>query len=195
MASKVLTCSASSMVANKASLSPASLGSVPRSVFFPSPLKTSSSTNSTPSLVVSAQQFGTPNPGAGNVQYGGQNFGSPNPGVVNVQHGGQPFGTSNPGPVHTPWYTTEDDSVIRMRIDMPGLAPEELDVKVEGDMLVIKDLGRQIFSPYDTKIQLPPDCVKEKVQATLKNGVLSVSVPKRFPPPPTVVHIPVRTSF
>jgi len=95
--------------------------------------------------------------------------------------------------VHTPWHTTEDEKEIKMRIDMPGMSPEDLDVKVEGNTLVIKDLGRQIFSPYNTTIQLPPDCNREQVQAVLKNGVLHVSVPKRFPP--TVVHIPVRTSY
>lgn len=178
MASKALACSASSFVMpTKASLSSASLVPGPRSVLFRSTPKTSSSASKR-SLVVRAQQ------------YGAEPYGTR---AQPQQYGGQQLGTSNPSVVHTPWHTTEDEKEIKMRIDMPGMLPEDLNVKVEGNTLVIKDLGRQIFSPYNTTIELPPDCVKEQVQAVLKNGVLHVSVPKRFPP--TIVHIPVRTSY
>nr|GEV46479.1 START domain, START-like domain protein [Tanacetum cinerariifolium] len=81
-----------------------------------------------------------------------------------------------------------------MRFDVPGLSKEDLKVFVEDDMLVIKgghkegqqgneggDNGswaRQNYSSYQTRIDLPDNCEKEKIKADLKNGVLLISIPK-----------------
>ncbi|KAK4777326.1 hypothetical protein SAY87_017513 [Trapa incisa] len=99
--------------------------------------------------------------------------------------------------IRTPWDIHEDEHEIKMRFDMPGLSKEDVRVSVENDVLVIsgqhrrdqgegqkeaEDGGKQwwsrSYSSYDTRLQLPEDCVKDKVQAELKNGVLYVTVPK-----------------
>ncbi|KAJ8446423.1 hypothetical protein Cgig2_019316 [Carnegiea gigantea] len=172
MASKALiSCSASPLthVSNKASTSPSLAGFRPSNVSFSSSSSSPSSKlfTSRASLVVTAQHY------EGGVDYMG----------VQV-----PTTTL----VHSPWTTTEDEHELKVRLDVPGVVAEDIDVKVEGDVLVVKDLGRQLYSPYDTRLQLPPNAVKQAIKAFLKNGVLHVTVPKYTRIEPHVIHVPVR---
>lgn len=91
--------------------------------------------------------------------------------------------------IRAPWDINEDENEIKMRFDMPGLSKEEVKVSVEDDILVIKgevkkEQGKddswssRSYSSYDTRLQLPDDCEKDKVKAEMKNGVLYISVPK-----------------
>ncbi|KAK6135149.1 hypothetical protein DH2020_031097 [Rehmannia glutinosa] len=94
------------------------------------------------------------------------------------------------GDLRAPWDINEDENEIKMRFDMPGLSKDDVKVSVEDDVLVIKgeqkkEQGKndeswssRSYSSYDTKLQLPDDCEKDKVKAEMKNGVLYISVPK-----------------
>ncbi|KAL6508268.1 Small heat shock protein (HSP20) [Orobanche hederae] len=99
-------------------------------------------------------------------------------------------GTST-GDLRVPWDIHEDDSELQMRFDMPGLSREDVKVSVEDDILIIKGEGRneqgnrdsrwsgeRSFTSYDTKLQLPDFCDRDKVKAEMKDGVLYVYVPK-----------------
>ncbi|KAI3517771.1 hypothetical protein L1887_16990 [Cichorium endivia] len=93
--------------------------------------------------------------------------------------------------IRTPWDIQDAENEIKMRFDVPGLSKEDLKVYVEDDMLVIKgehkqDEGgdksswaRQNYSSYQTRIDLPDNCEKEKIKGDLKNGVLLISIPKK----------------
>lgn len=99
-----------------------------------------------------------------------------------------PVTVTDTGVVHSPWTITEDENEIKMQLEMPGVASEDVSVKVEGDVVVIKDLGRHLYSPYDTALQLPTYCDKHDTRATLVNGVLHITVPKK------PIRVPVKPS-
>jgi HSP20 family protein len=84
----------------------------------------------------------------------------------------------------------EDDSTMTVRAEAPGFEPSDFDIQVRGDQLVLraahkaeteeKERGyrewrRQEF--YHT-LPLPAGIDADKVEATYRNGILSVKLPK-----------------
>ncbi|CAO2836897.1 unnamed protein product [Amaranthus hypochondriacus] len=173
-----MACSASTLVSNNKMLgSPAQLG-----LGMTPSLKTSSSRSS--GLMVKAQQAGSPR--------------KIDPVAAEQFHKKVALLETSPY-VRTPWNTNEDEHEIRMWFDMPGLAAENIDVNVVDDLLVIKGdggvdaFGNKIFSPYDSRVQLPLNSWKEEITAVFKNGVLYITVPKITKFEHKVIHIPVRS--
>ncbi|UCD53065.1 MAG: Hsp20/alpha crystallin family protein [Phycisphaerales bacterium] len=86
----------------------------------------------------------------------------------------------------------EQDDAIVVRAEVPGCKPEEIDISVYGKTLTIsgekketkegKDKGyyhmETTYGSFRRDINLPTDVDNAKVEATCKDGVLSITLPK-----------------
>jgi HSP20 family protein len=94
------------------------------------------------------------------------------------------------------WYPAldlvEDDDRLTVTVEMPGLASGDIDLNLQGDMLTIKgerkqeqeDSNRryhrreQVFGSFTRSLRLPCAVNGEKVKASMKNGVMTIVLPK-----------------
>lgn len=87
-------------------------------------------------------------------------------------------------------YQTESDVVIKSTI--AGVKPEDLDVSINNDMITIKgdrhneeEVDEENFyyqecywGSFSRSVVLPVDVLPEKIEASLKNGILTIRLPK-----------------
>lgn len=85
----------------------------------------------------------------------------------------------------------EKDGAVTVRVDLPGVRKEDIDVAVEGDMLVIrgwrleaKEIKEETYhyveraaGDFCRAISLPKDARLDAIVATYRDGVLEVTVP------------------
>ncbi|KAI3843385.1 hypothetical protein MKW92_013205 [Papaver armeniacum] len=83
------------------------------------------------------------------------------------------------------WDAREDENSLCLKIDMPGLSKEEVNVSVDQNTLTIRGEGgketddEESVRRYSSRIDLPPKVYKlDEIRAEMKNGVLKVFVPK-----------------
>lgn len=79
-----------------------------------------------------------------------------------------------------------------VRVDVPGMKREDIDVSVEGDLLVIRGRREEekeikdedyyccerAMGEFSRAITLPEGVNAENIEATCENGVLEVTIPK-----------------
>jgi len=98
----------------------------------------------------------------------------------------------------------EGESGITLFADMPGVSKERLTIKVEGDNLTIEGqaqidvpenielLHSEVRSPYFRRsFTLSRDLDPAKIEATLKNGVLQMHIPKSEEARPKRIEVKV----
>lgn len=87
-------------------------------------------------------------------------------------------------------YQTDDSIVIKSTI--AGVKPEDLDVAINNDMVTIKGERKNeeavpdgnyyyqecYWGPFSRSILLPVDIIADKSEASLKNGILTIRLPK-----------------
>jgi HSP20 family protein len=87
-----------------------------------------------------------------------------------------------------------DDNKLTIRVDLPGIDPENVDIKVAGGFLTIKGSREEKqdtrnaqyyrretrYGSFERTIQLPEGVKAEALKATYKNGVLELTatIPK-----------------
>ncbi len=98
----------------------------------------------------------------------------------------------------------EDEGGITLHADMPGVSKDHLKVKVEGDTLSIEG-DAEIPMPegmeplyadiratrYQRSFTLGSEMDTEKVEASLKHGVLTLRIPKREEHKPKKIEVRV----
>jgi len=89
----------------------------------------------------------------------------------------------------------DSEGELRLHADLPGVQPADLDIRVEGDVLTIRgerksqgERNEQNFhvmershGRFQRSIQLPFAPNPDEVQATVREGVLELRIPKRAP--------------
>jgi HSP20 family protein len=79
---------------------------------------------------------------------------------------------------------TESDKEIVVRAEMPGFDESELDVRVQDNALTIKaekeqkGEGREEYRSFYRSIALPAGVQADNAQATYRNGVLELHIPR-----------------
>ena len=96
----------------------------------------------------------------------------------------------NEGQLTIDVYQTESDVVIKSTI--AGVKPEDLDVAINNDMVTIKgersseeEINEENYyyqecywGGFSRSVVLPVDVISEKAEASLKNGILTIRLPK-----------------
>jgi len=100
----------------------------------------------------------------------------------------------------------EDDRKVVIRLEVPGMEKEDFNLELRGDMLIVqgeKRLERETsegryrvlqcaYGHFHRVIPLPAEVVADGVQASYRNGVLKIELPKASAALPKSVEIPVR---
>ncbi|MEA1926082.1 MAG: Hsp20/alpha crystallin family protein [Patescibacteria group bacterium] len=87
-------------------------------------------------------------------------------------------------------YQTDDDIVIKSTI--AGVKPEDLDVNINNDMITIRGERKQdeeidpenyyyqecYWGSFSRSVILPVEVIADKTEATMKNGILTLRLPK-----------------
>ena len=87
---------------------------------------------------------------------------------------------------------SETDQAFQVRLEVPGMSPEQIDIQVEGDHLVISGEKKDTvetndkgyfhketrYGQFSRKVVLPEGVDREQISAESSNGVLSIMLPK-----------------
>lgn len=99
----------------------------------------------------------------------------------------------------------EDDRRVVVRIEAPGLEKSDFDVQVDGDVLRVtgeKRFEREAtegrwrvlqcaYGRFERRVPLPAPVRGDKAQASYRNGVLKVELPKTTPARPRRVNVEI----
>lgn len=87
---------------------------------------------------------------------------------------------------------TEVNGSYQIKVDLPGLKPEDIDIDVNGDLVTISGERREekevkggkthrlerSFGSFSRTVRLPCPVKEDRIEALLKEGVLTVTLPK-----------------
>ena len=88
---------------------------------------------------------------------------------------------------------SSDESAYRITMELPGVEEKDIDLSVHDGVVSIKGeksaareekgetwfFTERQYGSFSRSFRLPPDADGDKVEAHLKDGVLSVTIPKR----------------
>ncbi len=108
-----------------------------------------------------------------------------------LQGTGFPMMMGTPGVPRADLKETAD--TFKVHVELPGLKPQDIDVRLEGDDLLIRGtksdgsgqtqadyhLSERRFGQFERRIPLPHEIDREAAQAEFHDGVLNVTLPKR----------------
>ncbi|MBN2045821.1 MAG: Hsp20/alpha crystallin family protein [Anaerolineales bacterium] len=98
-------------------------------------------------------------------------------------------------------YQTENDIVVKATL--PGLEPEDLDIQITGELLTVRGelkeetvdenakyhLREHRYQSFSRSLTLPAAVIADKSKAEMKNGVLTLTLPKAEEAKPKVITV------
>ena len=101
---------------------------------------------------------------------------------------------------------SETDEEVKVKAELPGLEPENLDISLDQDRLILKGekkeerekeekgyyMSERSFGSFYRAIQLPSEVDPQKVEASFKNGVLHITMGKQEEAKKRVTHIEIK---
>ena len=87
---------------------------------------------------------------------------------------------------------SESDSNYCLELDLPGINKEDIDIKLDNNMIIIKGEKKldneyknsnfhtreRFYGTFCRTLALPTNIKDEEVETTFKNGVLNIQIPK-----------------
>jgi len=87
----------------------------------------------------------------------------------------------------------EKDDMFELTADLPGVDEKNVEVKLSGDALIIKGereehkeekkkdfyISERQFGAFERSFRIPDNVETDKIKAHFKNGVLTISLPKK----------------
>ena len=123
------------------------------------------------------------------------------------------FGSSSwlPGPYFSKGFTpafdvSETDEDILVKAELPGVDPKEIEVNLVGSTLTVKGEKKEeheektenmhcverSFGSFSRAVTLPCEVKEDKIEATFKDGVLNLKLPKSEPAKKSSIKIDVK---
>jgi HSP20 family protein len=96
-------------------------------------------------------------------------------------------------------YATENEIVVRAAV--PGLAPEQVEITIEGDTLTLRGefprpvenvnyiFAERPWGPFSRTLQLNVPVQADKAEATFENGLLTLTLPKAEAVRPKTIRV------
>lgn len=103
---------------------------------------------------------------------------------------------------------TETDKSVEVSIELPGMTQDDIDISLSSDAMTVRGekkieheeerkgvyMSERSYGSFYRTVPLPAGVDADKADATFKNGVLTVSLPKTPEAQAKVKHIPVKTA-
>ena len=114
------------------------------------------------------------------------------------------FKTSQRSDLSNSYQVQENDDVIHLSIDVPGVKIEDLTIDVKGQSLTIEAKRRsrlvddegnnKVISTFHKSFRLPKSIESDSLEASLVDGVLDVILPKTKPVEPESRKVTINSS-
>ncbi|KWV92124.1 Hsp20/alpha crystallin family protein [Erythrobacter sp. YT30] len=86
----------------------------------------------------------------------------------------------------------ETDKEYHLSVELPGVPGDEVDISVEGDLLIVKGekkeereekerdytVSERSYGMFERRVALPADCDVEGIEASSENGVIAITIPR-----------------
>lgn len=86
----------------------------------------------------------------------------------------------------------ETDKEYHLSVELPGVAQEDVEISVEGDMLILKGekkaereeqerdytISERSYGSFERRVALPKDSVIDQIEANSDNGVIQIVIPR-----------------